>query len=304
MHPTLGVLRLRRTPSRDVANHHGWGHSDQLRAELRMLFQLLTTTKRKLNLHKREDNRILNRFALNLYKWFAILPTLLLTTIVIGSCIVVMSALKVPPSGSQRLASFWARINTKVCLIKLEIIGLKHLQHDQSYILVANHLSLVDIYILYGFLGKNLKWVMKKELRLVPFLGQACVALGNIFVDRKNTEFDLNALREAKENIKKGDSVIFFPEGTRSRDGSLGSFKKGAFRMARDLEFPIVPITLHDTHQVLATDSIDWKPGKVTMQIHRPIQVNSEADPNKLALETRDIIRKSLIGKTEVHKAE
>ena len=120
---------------------------------------------------------------------------------------------KLPASGSQRLASFWARINAKVCLIKLEIAGLKYLQDDQNYILVANHLSLIDIYILYGFLGKNLKWVMKKELRLVPFLGQACAAMGNIFVDRKNTEFDLNALREAKRNMKKGDCVIFFPRG-------------------------------------------------------------------------------------------
>ena len=303
MHPTLGVFRLRGTPSRDVANYHGWGHSDQLPAGLRMLVQLLATTKRKLNLHKNEDNRILKRFALNLYKWFAILPTLLLTTIVIGSCIVVMSVVKLPASGSQRLASFWAKINARVCLIKLEIAGLKHFQDNQSYIVVANHLSLIDIYILYGFLGRSLKWVMKKELRLVPFLGQACVAMGNIFVDRKNTEFDLKALREAKRNMTKGDCVIFFPEGTRSRDGSLGSFKKGAFRMAKDLEIPIIPITLHDTHHVLATDSIDWKPGKVRMEIHLPIKVNSDTDPNQLAFETREIIRKSLVRKTEADEA-
>lgn len=303
MHPTLGVLRLSRASTGDVANYDGWGYSDQLRAGLRMLFRLFATTKRKLNLDKNEDDRLLKRLALKLYKWFAILPTLLLTTILIGSCIVVMSVVKLPASGSQRLASFWAKINARVCLIKLEIAGLKHFQDNQSYIVVANHLSLIDIYILYGFLGRSLKWVMKKELRLVPFLGQACVAMGNIFVDRKNTEFDLKALREAKRNMTKGDCVIFFPEGTRSRDGSLGSFKKGAFRMAKDLEIPIIPITLHDTHHVLATDSIDWKPGKVRMEIHLPIKVNSDTDPNQLAFETREIIRKSLVRKTEADEA-
>ena len=303
MHPTLGVLRLSRASTGDVANYDGWGYSDQLRAGLRMLFRLFATTKRKLNLDKNEDDRLLKRLALKLYKWFAILPTLLLTTILIGSCIVVMSVVKFPASGSQRLASFWAKINARVCLIKLEIAGLKHFQDNQSYIVVANHLSLIDIYILYGFLGRSLKWVMKKELRLVPFLGQACVAMGNIFVDRKNTEFDHKALREAKRNMTKGDCVIFFPEGTRSRDGSLGSFKKGAFRMAKDLEIPIIPITLHDTHHVLATDSIDWKPGKVRMEIHLPIKVNSDTDPNQLAFETREIIRKSLVRKTEADEA-
>ena len=303
MHPTLGVLRLSRASTGDVANYDGWEYSDQLRAGLRMLFRLFATTKRKLNLDKNEDDRLLKRLALKLYKWFAILPTLLLTTILIGSCIVVMSVVKLPASGSQRLASFWAKINARVCLIKLEIAGLKHFQDNQSYIVVANHLSLIDIYILYGFLGRSLKWVMKKELRLVPFLGQACVAMGNIFVDRKNTEFDLNALREAKRNMTKGDCVIFFPEGTRSRDGSLGSFKKGAFRMAKDLEIPIIPITLHDTHHVLATDSIDWRPGKVRMEIHLPIKVNSDTDPNQLAFETREIIRKSLVRKTEADEA-
>ena len=140
---------------------------------------------------------------------------------------------------------------------------------------------------------------MKKELRFIPFLGQACVAMGNIFVDRKNTEFDLKALRDAKRNIARSDCIIFFPEGTRSRDVNLGPFKKGAFRMAKDLEFPIVPISLHGTHHVLATDSIDWKPGKVLMEIHRPIEIKSETDPNEMSFETREIIRKSLIKKID-----
>ena len=145
---------------------------------------------------------------------------------------------------------------------------------------------------------------MKKELRYIPFLGQACVAMGNIFVDRKNTEFDLKALREAKNNIARSDCIIFFPEGTRSRDGNLGPFKKGAFRMAKDLEFPIVPITLHDTHHVLATDSVDWRPGKVLMEIHRPIEIKSETDLNEITFETREIIRKSLIKKIEAPNTE
>jgi len=282
-----------------VENNDGRRHSSKLWAGLKVLFKLLNTTKPKLNFQKNEDDRPINRLALTFYKWFAILPALLMTTSIIGSCIVLMSIFKFPAASSQRLASFWARINARVCLIKLEITGLENLRDGQCFILVANHLSLIDIYILYGFLGKNLKWVMKKELKFIPFLGQACMAMGNIFVDRKNTEFDLKALQEAKENIAENDCIIFFPEGTRSRDGNLGPFKKGAFRMAKDLEFPIAPISLHDTHHVLATDSIDWKPGKVLMEIHRPIQVKSDTDLNEITLETREIIQKSLIEKRE-----
>ena len=104
MHPTLGVLRLSRASTGDVANYDGWEYSDQLRAGLRMLFRLFATTKRKLNLDKNEDDRLLKPLALKLYKMDP--STLLLTTILIGSCIVVMSAVKLPASGSQRLASF------------------------------------------------------------------------------------------------------------------------------------------------------------------------------------------------------
>ena len=280
-----------------MENNDGRRYSGKLWADLKVLFKLLNTTKRKLNFPKNEDKRSLNLLALKLYKWFVILPALLMTTSIFGSCIVLMSIFKLPAANSQRLASFWARINSRVCLIKLEITGLENLRDKQCYILVANHLSLIDIYILYGFLGRNLKWVMKKELKFIPFLGQACMAMGNIFVDRKNTEFDFKALEDAKKNIAENDCIIFFPEGTRSRDGNLGPFKKGAFRMAKDLEFPIAPISLHGTHHVLATDSIDWKPGKVLMEIHRPIQVKSDTDLNKVTFETREIIQKSLIKK-------
>ncbi|MBA59155.1 MAG: 1-acyl-sn-glycerol-3-phosphate acyltransferase [Gammaproteobacteria bacterium] len=231
---------------------------------------------------------------LHFYKWLCIFPVLALSTALIGTTIVFFSLLRIPPRASQKLASFWARLNAAVCLMHVDVLGLENLVGDQSYILVVNHLSLVDIFVLYGFLRRDLKWVIKSELKFVPFLGQACMAMGNIFVDRKNTDRDVQAISRASASIKQGDCVIFFPEGTRSRDAVLGPFKKGAFRMAKEHNLPLVPITLHDTHLVLPSDSINWRPGKVTMEIHRAILISTDVDPSQLSNRVREIIANSL----------
>jgi 1-acyl-sn-glycerol-3-phosphate acyltransferase len=139
---------------------------------------------------------------------------------------------------------------------------------------VANHQSLYDVFVLYGFLGIDFKWVMKQEMRSVPGLGIGCEKVGHIFVDRSNRRAALASIKAAESKISNGTSVVFFPEGTRSRDCALRQFKKGAFRFALDLNLPILPVTIVGTRQILPSDSLDLLPGKARLIIDGPLSVD------------------------------
>jgi 1-acyl-sn-glycerol-3-phosphate acyltransferase len=224
------------------------------------------------------------------YKWVIIIPTLLISTLIIGSLIIVLCFVGLTNFAPRVLATLWARLNAFVTLMKVEVHGKEHLEEGRSYILAANHLSLVDIYVLYGFTGLNLRWVMKKELRKVPVLGLACELMGHIYVDRSATEKALESIQAARERIQDDMCVVFFPEGTRSRTSELRTFKKGAFRMAQDLGIPVVPVSINNTNRIVPSDTLDWRPGAVSLTFHQPIPVDKNTDINKLAIETRAII--------------
>jgi 1-acyl-sn-glycerol-3-phosphate acyltransferase len=131
--------------------------------------------------------------------------------------------------------------------MSVNVTGGENIDPQQSYVVVANHQSLYDVFVLYGFLGIDFKWVMKQEMRSVP---------------------------AAESKISNGTSVVFFPEGTRSRDGALRQFKKGAFRFALDLNLPILPVTIVGTREILPSDSLDLLPGKARLIIDEPIRVD------------------------------
>jgi 1-acyl-sn-glycerol-3-phosphate acyltransferase len=186
----------------------------------------------------------------------------------------------------------WARLLVWATPMRLTVYGRENIDKKQSYVVVSNHQSQYDILALYGWLGVDFKWVMKLELRKVPILGVACYKLGHIYIDRSNTQAALNSINTAKQKITGGTSVLFFPEGSRSRDGQLRSFKKGAFKMALDLEVPILPITINHTRNILPSDSIDLFPGRASMTIHPPVSIDGydNANLNELIEKVKGII--------------
>ncbi|MGB0692938.1 MAG: lysophospholipid acyltransferase family protein [Pseudomonadales bacterium] len=229
-----------------------------------------------------------------LYKWLIIVPVLLLSTSIIGTMIIALCFLGLANWASRVLASLWARLNATVMLMQVKIEGRERLRPGQSYVLAANHLSLVDIYVLYGFTRLDLKWVMKQELRKVPVLGLACELMGHIYVDRSNSDAARASISKARERITDDMCVVFFPEGTRSRTTELRPFKKGAFRMAADLNIPVVPVSVHNTNRVLPSDTLDWRPGPVKLVFHEPIEITPETDIAALSEHTREIISNAL----------
>ncbi len=176
--------------------------------------------------------------------------------------------------------AIWARLNGYMTPIFVNVTGREHIDKKQSYVVVSNHQSQYDIFVLYGWLGIDIKWVMKKELRKIPGLGIGSKKVGHIFIDRSDSQAALETINTAKKNIVNGTSIIFFPEGTRSRTGELTPFKKGAFRLAIDLKLPILPITITGTRNILPSGTIDLFPGKAKMLIHKPIDIKGYNNDN------------------------
>jgi len=222
------------------------------------------------------------------YKYVIYIPWLLLWTLVNFLGVVLVAPFS-QQRASRWFGGMWGRGLLRAVPARLRIVGERGFDRRQPYIVVSNHLSLMDIPILYGWLDLDLKWVMKKELRKVPMIGGGCAMLGHIFLDRGNHQAAVEELQQVKDRLLPGTSILFFPEGTRSRSGELQAFKLGAFRMARDIDLPILPITLKGADRILPPDNIQLRPGTATMIIHPPIPVEEVRANEPEAL--RDLAR-------------
>lgn len=230
------------------------------------------------------------------YKYFVFIPFLAATTAFLGPVAMLLTALFGPRVASRLCGTLWARLNSWATPMGVDVEGAENIDPKQSYVIVANHQSHYDVFVLYGWLGVDFKWVMKKELRRIPVLGIACEKLGHIYIDRSDPRSAVASLQAAKSRIVNGTSVLFFPEGTRSLTGHLGPFKKGAFQMALDLGLPILPVTIAGTRKILPPRTLDLFPGRARMRIHPPIDV-SAYDPSRidrLIARTREVIQSGL----------
>jgi 1-acyl-sn-glycerol-3-phosphate acyltransferase len=230
------------------------------------------------------------------YKWLVFAPLMVLLTAVFAVIAVLLVAVASPRQVARLTGVPWARTLARLIPMRVRVEGREHLDPQRSYVLVSNHQSQSDVLVLYGWLGVDFKWVMKQELRRVPGIGVACDRLGHIFIDRSDHAAALATLAAAREKIVDGTSVIFFPEGTRSRNGQLLPFKKGAFRMALDLGLPILPLTVAGTRDVLPAGTSDLLPGSVRLVIHRPVEVAGlvESDCATLCEQVRELIGRGL----------
>ena len=230
------------------------------------------------------------------YKYLVFAPLVGLVTASQATLALALSLVTSPRTASRLSAVPWARILAFSAPMRVRVEGRENIDPQQSYVLVSNHQSQFDIFLLYGWLGVDFKWVMKQELRTVPGIGTACDRLGHIFIDRSNHAAAMATLDEAKKKIVNGTSVMFFPEGTRSRDGKLMRFKKGAFRMAVDLGLPILPLTVTGTRNVLPAGTSDLMPGSARLIIHPPIPVEglTATDCSHLSNQVREVIASGL----------
>ena len=149
----------------------------------------------------------------------------------------------------------------------------EHLDKKTSYVFTANHQGSFDIFLIYGYLGRNFKWMMKKSLRKIFLVGKACESARHIFVDKSGPKKIQETYSKAREILKEGTSLVVFPEGARTYDGCMIPFKKGAYQLADELQLPIVPVTIDGSFEILPrTAGFSFvRRHKLIMTIHAPI---------------------------------
>lgn len=175
-------------------------------------------------------------------------------------------------------------LGTYVAGITLSIKGEEHLWSHRPAVFILNHQSNADMLIAIKLIRKEARGVAKMELKKMPVVGQILEASGTIFLDRTDKEKAIEALKPAIDSLKSGISIVIFPEGTRSYDYTLGSFKKGAFHIAMEAGVPIVPIVLKNAHDVMPRGKNIFNPALVEVIIHPPVLTH---DWNKSNLDVK-----------------
>lgn len=206
------------------------------------------------------------------YQLFIALPVILVATLLTGIVTIVGGLFNAHFWGYYP-GKLWSQLICRVLLLPIRVEGRGHIDRRQSYVFVANHQGPMDIFLIYGFLGRNFKWMMKKSLRKVPLVGYACVKARHIFVDKSGPKAIKETIEQGRATLRNGTSLVVFPEGSRTFTGHMGFFRKGAFQLADDLELPVVPITIDGSFDVLTrmagVNFVNRHPMRLV--IHKPI---------------------------------
>lgn len=168
---------------------------------------------------------------------------------------------------------WWSRVILWLLLLPVKVEGRENMERGQSYVFVANHQGAFDIFLIYGHLGRNFKWMMKQSLRKIPLVGWACEKSHQIFVNNHGASKIKKTYDDAREILKQGYSVAVFPEGARTFTGKMQEFKRGAFALADELQLPVVPLTINGSFHVMPRTR-DWKFvnwHRLSLTIHEPI---------------------------------
>jgi len=192
----------------------------------------------------------------------------------------------------HRVARKWARTLLGLAGVRVHVIGKENILHDRPQIFMANHQSDFDIFAVLGHIPGEFRWIAKEALFRVPVFGRAMREAGYISIDRENHAKAMTSLAEASGKIRQNRSVMSFPEGTRSLDGTIGPFKSGMFRLAMQAQVPIVPVTIIGANQVWPKRTLNIKRGDITLVIDKPVDVShyTEERRNDLIEKVRNTI--------------
>jgi 1-acyl-sn-glycerol-3-phosphate acyltransferase len=220
--------------------------------------------------------------AYRLYQLFIAAPIILVWTIFISLTVAIGCTLGNGHFWGYYPGKWWAWLILKVLLIPVKVEGRENLQEGESYVFVSNHQGAFDIFLIYGYLNRNFKWMMKWQLKKIPFVGYACEKSHQIFVDKRGASKIKKSYDEARTILRDGISLTVFPEGARTFTGHMGVFRRGAFMLADELHLPVVPLTINGSFNILPRMNdgkwLTWHPLKLT--IHQPIRPESQGPEN------------------------
>lgn len=216
------------------------------------------------------------------YQLLVGLPVLVVTTIITAFEVGIGCAVGDGHFWGYYPGRWWARIILRTLLLPVHVEGREHLEAGQSYIFVSNHQGAFDIFLIYGYLNRNFKWMMKHQLRQIPFVGFACERSHQIFVDKRGPSKIRKTYEDARHILEEGYSVTVFPEGARTFTGHMGLFRKGAFALADELQLPVVPLTINGSFDILPRmrgfNFINWH--RLSLTIHQPIYPVGQGSEN------------------------
>lgn len=223
-----------------------------------------------------------------IYQFLIMAPILVVATIAAATLTIVGSALGMAKSWGYHIPRLWAKLFCWLTFVKVTVSGRENISKQTSYVFVANHQGAYDIFSIYGYLGHNFRWMMKKSLEKIPFVGFSCRVSGQIYVDNSSPSAIRETMRDAEKQLAKGMSVVVFPEGARTLTGRMGRFKRGAYTLATEFNLPVVPITIDGAYKVMPRTAWLPRPGHIHLTVHKPITPPAEGyDIHALMDETR-----------------
>jgi 1-acyl-sn-glycerol-3-phosphate acyltransferase len=189
------------------------------------------------------------------------------------------------------IAGAWSRDLLRIARVRVRLEGADNLPAGPA-VYAANHGSALDIPILFAHLPVDFRIIHKLSIYLIPFLGQAVWAARHIGIDRRNAFRARRSLADAAQRIREGTSVVVYPEGTRSPDGSVRRFKRGSLALALQAGVPVVPVSIVGVKDVAPRGLSSLVPGTVGVRVHAPVPVagRGPADAEALAEEVRQIV--------------
>ena len=182
------------------------------------------------------------------------------------------------------LARLWSRVILGVPGVKLEVKMRAPLEPGRPYVFMPNHASMVDIWAVFVAIPASFRFIAKKQLASIPLFGWAMAAGRFIFIDRQNAASARRTMDEASRRIRAGQSVVIFPEGTRTRDGRLLPFKKGGFHLAIDSGAAVVPVAIKGSREVMPRGAALIRAGTVTLEVDAPIPTTGLTTSDRDAL--------------------
>ncbi len=226
---------------------------------------------------------------------FFLIPMIGIYTIVLGTLSLASSLVDARGYFAHRCARAWAWLILETTGVRVDVEGLERLEPGRTYVFVSNHQSIYDIPVLFTALPYQLRIIAKESLGNFPFLGWHLRRTGHMLVDRRRPERK-KIFGWANSLVSKGLSLIIFPEGTRSADGTVDPFKGGSFYLALDAGLPVVPLAIAGTRHVMLKNRLMTCPGRVRLTVLEPIDTSAGSpyhrmDARAFAEHVRGIIK-------------
>lgn len=235
------------------------------------------------------------KFLFRIYQYLIAGPILLVLTILTALTTIIGCALGCSRIFGYWPAHIWSRCVCVLWCVRVKVEGRENIDENTSYVFVANHQGAFDIWAIFGYLNHSFKWLMKKELEKIFLVGYACKISGHVFVDDSKLSSIRETIAESEDKLKGGMSLVIFPEGSRTWDGKMIPFKRGAFMLAGEFKLPVVPITIDGSFKAMPRTTYNVTPCTIRLTIHKPIYPGERGfNTKKLMADCRESIESSL----------